>query len=431
MGVLIDFINKFKKQKENKSYAKVLNGYTPVFGQFGQDIFASDVVQQAINCLVTELTKINPQHIRRDGSDYIPVEGEIQTLLNQPNSRMTQSDFLEKVFWQLFLNYNAFIIPTYEVKINPDGTKKKRYTGLYPIQPLQVDFLQDPTETLYVKFRFSNGYETTLKYEDVIHIKYRFSVNEFMGGDESGQANNRALLKTLELNETLLQGVSKALKSSFAINGVIKYNTLMDDGKMVENIREIEEHLKNNESGFLPLDIKGEFIPLQNKIQLVDATTLKFIDEKILRHFGVPLPILTGDYTKAQYEAFYQKSLEPVIKKIREAFTMTLFSEREKGFGNRIEFYPHELIFMDTTQKLEMVRMLGDSGALYENEKRVAFGLRPLPELAGVRMMSKNYGTVDSVQNMNSVDKSLDNTGNEDTKPDNENIDNKDGENNE
>lgn len=414
---LFDFINKFKNQKENKKHAKILNGYTPVFGQFGQDIYASDVVQQAINCLVTELTKINPQHIRKNASDFIPVDGSIQALLDQPNERMTQSDFMEKVFWQLFLNYNAFIVPTYEVKYE-NGNKVKKYTGLYPIQPLQVDFLQDPSGALFVKFRFSSGYETTLRYSDVIHIRYRFSVNEFMGGNEAGQPDNKALLKTLELNETLLTGVAKALKSSFAINGVVKYNTLMDDGKMDEAIKELEEHLQNNESGLLPLDIKGEFIPLQNKIELVDATTLKFIDEKILRNFGVPLPILTGDYTKAQYEAFYQKSLEPIIKKVNEAFTMGLFTDREKSFGNRIVFYPHELIFMDTNQKLEMVRMLGDSGALYENEKRVAFGLRPLPELAGVRMMSKNYGTVDSVQNMDTTSSSPVNSGNDEEKPD-------------
>lgn len=400
MGKLIDFINKFKKSKNDSNYAKILNGHTPIFTQFGQDIYASDVVQQAISCIVTEMKKINPVHIRENGSDAVPINKDIQRLLNQPNERMTQSDFLEKVFWNLFLNYNAFIIPTYTKK--NDGSKI--YTGIYPIQPTQVDFLQDPSGALFVKFRFSNGYESTLRYSDIIHIKYRFSVNEFMGGNVYGQPDNQALLKTLELNETLLQGVAKALKSSFAINGVIKYNTLMDDGKMDKAIVEIEKHLKNNESGFLPLDIKGEFIPLQNKVELVDPATLKFIDEKILRHFGVPLAILTGDYTKEQYEAFYQKTLEPLIISIGQAFTMTLFTDREKNFGNKIVFYPHELIFMDTNQKLEMVRMLGDSGALYENEKRVAFGLRPLSELSGVRMMSKNYGTVDSVKNMDIIE---------------------------
>ena len=49
---LIDFINKFKKSKIDTNYAKFLNGHTPIFSQFGQDIYASDVVQQAISCIV-------------------------------------------------------------------------------------------------------------------------------------------------------------------------------------------------------------------------------------------------------------------------------------------------------------------------------------------------------------------------------------------
>ena len=390
---LIDFINKFKKTKPNINYAKMLNGYTPIFSQFGQDIYASDVVQQAIACLVTELTKANPFHIKQSGSDLVPVENsEIQKLLDQPNERMTQTDFFEKVYWQLFLNYNSFIIPTYYKDIKGN----KHYTGLYPIQPTNVTFLQDPEGKLGIEFTFRNGYKTMLAYSDVIHIRYRYSINEFMGGNEFGQPDNRALLKTLELNNTLLQGVAKALKSSFSINGVIKYKTLMDEGKMENNIKEIEKRLANNESGFLPLDIKGEYIPLQNKIQLVDATTLKFIDEKILRNIGVSLPILTGDYTKAQYEAFYQKSLEPILKRTGESFTMTMFTNREKGFKNKIMMYPHELIFMDTSQKIELFDVLVDSASCYKNELRTAFGMRPLPELAGQIAMSSNKANAEN-----------------------------------
>ena len=390
---LIDFINKFKKTKPNINYAKMLNGYTPIFSQFGQDIYASDVVQQAIACLVTELTKANPFHIKQSGSDLVPVENsEIQKLLDQPNERMTQTDFFEKVYWQLFLNYNSFIIPTYYKDIKGN----KHYTGLYPIQPTNVTFLQDPEGKLGIEFTFRNGYKTMLAYSDVIHIRYRYSINEFMGGNEFGQPDNRALLKTLELNNTLLQGVAKALKSSFSINGVIKYNTLMDDGNMENNIKEIEKRLANNESGFLPLDIKGEYIPLQNKIQLVDATTLKFIDEKILRNIGVSLPILTGDYTKPQYEAFYQKSLEPILKRTGESFTMTMFTNREKGFKNKVMMYPHELIFMDTSQKIELFDVLVDSASCYKNELRTAFGMRPLPELAGQIAMSSNKANAEN-----------------------------------
>ena len=388
----MNFINKFKKQKENKEYANLLNYGTPIFSQFGNSIYASDVVQQAISCIVFELKKLTPVHIRVSDTsrDYIPVDDNLNRILKNPNERMTTSDLIEKVFWQLFLNYNAFIIPTYDVVTNAVGSKSRVYTGLYPIQPTNVTFLQDSSGEIFVKFQFANNYETTLRYNDVIHLKYRYSVNEFMGGDQFGQPDNAALLKTLELNHTLLEGVAKALKSSFSINGVVKYNTLLDDGKMDEAIKKLEEHLKKNESGFLPMDIKGEFIPMKNEIQLVDSTTLKFIDEKILRSFGVSLPILTGDFSREQYMSFYQKTLEPLIISISQAFTKVLFTARERSFGNEIKFYPHELIFMDTSQKIELFNLLVDSASCYKNEVRTAFGMYPLPELVGELAESSN-----------------------------------------
>lgn len=395
------WIDKFKrKPKVNTVYADMLNGFTPIFSQFGQNIYASDVVQQAIMCIVSELKKLVPTHVRTgDAGDVTPITGNVQSVLNNPNELMTTSEFIEKVIWSLFFNYNSFIIPTFKSWIDEKGNEQRTYTGLYPVQPTNVEFQQDSAGTLYVKMTFANNYETTLLYSDVIHIRYKYSVGDYMGGNECGQPDNDALIQTLQLNKDLLTGVSSAMKSSFSINGVVKFNTMLDDGKTEAALKELEAKLKANESGFLPLDLKSEFVPIQREIQLVDADTLKFIDEKILRHFGVPLCILTGDYTKEQYEAFYQKTLEPIIKSMGEAFTRVIFTDRSRAYGNKIVFYPKDLIFMSVSQTLEMVRLLGDSGALYENEKRVAFGLRPLPELAGVRMQSLNYVSVDIAKN--------------------------------
>lgn len=373
----------------------MLNGFTPIFSQFGDDIYASDVVQQAVGCIVREMKKLNPTHVRERGSDTAPSDGSIQRILNTPNELMTTADFLEKITWQLFFNYNCFILPTYQVRRNKDGTEQRQYTGLYPLCPVQVDFIQDAAGVLYTKLTFANNYETTVRYSDLIHIRHNFSVNEFMGGDIDGQPDNGALLETLDLNQTLLKGVSGAMKSSFAVNAVVKYNTLMDKGKTEAAVKELEEKLKNSESGILPLDLKAEYIPIARQVKLVDEATLKFIDEKILRHFGVPLCILSGDYTKAQYEAFYQKTLEPLSISMGQAFTQTLFTQRERAFGNKIVLYPKDLIFMSTDQTLEMIRLLGDSGGLYENEKRIALGLKPLPELEGVRKQSLNYVDVE------------------------------------
>nr|DAS45593.1 MAG TPA: portal protein [Caudoviricetes sp.] len=341
------------------------------------------------------MKKLNPTHVRYKGNDPVPINGNIQMILNNPNPLMTTSEFLEKIMWLLLLNYNAFILPTYYVWEDKDGTQRRYYDGLYPLKPTQVDFIEDASGRLYVKMRFENNFETTIPYDDVIHIKYNYSVNEYMGGDVSGQPDHAALLNTLELNDTLLKGVAKAMKASYAINGIVKYNTMLDDGKTEAALKELEQKLKNSESGFLPLDLKSEFTPLEHKVELVDEPTLKFIDEKILRNWGVPLAILTGDYTKSQYEAFYQKTLEPLIISISQAFTKKLFTDRERSFGNVIKLYPKDLIFMTVEQTLEMVNMLSNTGSIYENEKRVAFGLRPLPELEGKRYMSLNWVDVD------------------------------------
>ncbi len=389
MGI---FDKLFRKQPKNTTFAPNLNGFAPIYTQFGASAYDFIAVQQALKCIVDEIKKLNPTHIRITDGDPVPVKGNIQDVLSDPNPLMTTTEFLEKTAWMLLLNYNVFIIPTYYTWIDEaTGVERRYYESLWPIKPTQVDFIEDAGGRLFVKFWFWNGDQTTIPYEDVIHIKYNYSVNEYMGGNMVGQPDNDALLKTLQLNEMLLQGVAKAMKASYAVNGVVRYNSLMDDGQTMNALKELEAKLNNSESGFLPLDLKADFTPLEHKSAIVDENTLKFVDEKILRHFGVPIEILRGDASKEIWESFYQKTIEHIILSFSQAFTKKIFTKRQKAFGNRIELYPKDLIFMTVSQTLEMIRELSPTGTIFENEKRTFLGLRPLPELEGKRYMSLNW----------------------------------------
>lgn len=382
----------FRRPPKNKKQAMTLDGFMPYYTQFGTNIYASDVVQQALKCIVDEMKKLNPTHIRYKGNDPVPVKSTVQDVLDEPNPLMTTSEFLEKICWLLLMNYNAFVLPVYDVWTDAEtGTERRYYRALYPIKPSQVDFIEDAGGRLFVTFTFWNGWNTTIPYDDVIHIRINYSVNEYMGGNELGQPDHAPLLKTLQLNEQLLQGIAKAMNSSYAVNGVVKYNTLIDDGTVEQALKDLENKLAKSESGFLPLDLKAEFIPFEKKAQLVDGDTLKFIDEKILRHFGVPIEMLDAKADKEVYEAFYQRTLEPLIKIISQAFTKKLFTSREKAFGNRIELYPKDLIFMTVSQTIEMINTIAPQGGGYVNEYRTWLGLRPLPELEGKRYMSLNW----------------------------------------
>lgn len=393
---LFSWIGKNKKE-DNKNLGRVkgLDWWSPLYSQFGSDIYASDVVQQAINCIVREMKKLSPQHVQTKGENYmLAVNDDVQAVLDNPNELMTTTDLIEKIIWQLFFNYNAFVLPVFE---------NGKLVALFPLQPQQVDFLQDASENYFVKFTFANGYKDTIKYSDIIHIRYNYSVSEFMGGNKNGQPDHKALLKSLELNEELLQGVSKAMKSSFAINGVVKYNTMIDGEKTEKALERLTAALKKNESGFMPLDMKAEFIPFNRQVNLVDEKTLKFIDEKILRHFGVPLCILTGDYAKAQYEAFYQKTIEPIIVTMSQAFTKAIFSKRESnGFGHKIVFNQKLLNFMTMNEKIQWLTLASNCGAITINEMRAIIGYAPYDdeELGNTPVMSKNFGDAGVVKDV-------------------------------
>ena len=371
-----------------------ISGEQAQYYQFGDNIYKSDTVQQSVSCIVNEILKLEPTHIMKSDADIVPKDSDIQRLLESPNENMTTAEFLEKVTWNYLLNYNSFIIPEFDEWVDSKGVIiKRKYKSLTPIRPSEVSFLEnEKTKELFIEFKFDGNPEKyRLPYSEVIHLKRNFSLNQFMGGNAEGNPDNEPLLKTLQLNGYLLDSLAVSLKASTTINGILRIKTMLDDEGKKKEREKFEKDLRNSSSGILTTDLSSEYQPLVKNPKIIDDNTLKFIDTKVLRTFGVPPEVLLGNYSKEVYEAFYQKTIEPLAIKLSQSFTKALFTQRERAFGNKIVFYPKEFVFMSMGQTLEMVAQLCVSGTLYENEKRTAFGLKPLKELEGVRMQSLNY----------------------------------------
>ena len=386
--------NFFKESNSTQQYeqARMLNGYSPIFSQFGQNVYASDVVQMCIDVIATECSKLKPKHIRIDNEGMqSTVNSEINRLFKfAPNELMTTRDFIEKVIWQLYLNFNAFIYPMYTVKTDTRGNKYREYTGFYPLNPTVVTFVQDQTEKLFVELQFGNGTKFTLAYSDVIHLRKKFSVNDVMGGGIDGQPDNAALLQVLNINDSLLQGIEKAVKSSLSIRGILKINTMMDDESQKKERDKLDQSIKTGDSGVVALDLKGDYIDLKPNPKIVDKDILDFLQNKVLNYYGVSIPILTGDYNDDQYQAFYEKTLEPLVISLGQAFSKTIFSQRELDFGNEIVFYQKDMMYLSTTAKLNMLKTAGEQGLLTDNQKLALLGYPPIPG-GDKRTMSLNY----------------------------------------
>lgn len=386
-------IGSFKKPDKQINYnlAEILSGFAPIYSNgYGRSIYASDVVQQAVYAIVTELKKLDPVHERKSSGGYVEVNSDIQKVLDAPNPLMTTSDFIEKIAWTLLLNYNAFIYPIYE---------GKTLKGLYPLQPSLVEFDNDygGSGQTWVRMHFPNGVKGDIPYSNLIHLRYKYSASEFMGGNENGQPDFEPLQETLKLNETLLKGLAKSLNIQTSINGIVKLKTMANYEDQVAKVTEFEKKLQANESGLLPIDVSSEYVPITKQVNLLDEKVLEFIDKKILRTFGVSLAIIDGDYTTAQYEAFYQKTLEPIVKSLSQAFTKGLFTGREaQGFNNRIVFYEKEMIFLSMEQKIKAIDILVDSASIEKNEARALLGLRRKSEYDGQIAASSNKTNADN-----------------------------------
>ena len=377
------FIDNLKKlftsdSRKEYSHIKMLNGSLPVFSQFGDNIYASDVVQNCIDVIASECSKLRPKHIRT-GSNEVQtvVRGSLNRLFKfSPNELMTTRDFIEKLIWLLYMNLNAFVYPTYDL-VTSNGVTRKEYTGLYPLNPTRVEFLQDSTDTMFVKFTFASGLQSTVPYSDVIHLRKKFSVNDIMGGGMNGQPDNAAILKVLQINDSVLQGIEKSIKTSLTIKGIIKINTMLDTESQKEERKKFEESIRNSESGIVPMDLKSEYQDINMDPKIVDKDTLEFLDNKILKYFGVSIPILTGDFNDEQYQAFYERTLEPIIISLGQAFSKTLFTPGELDHGNEIIFYQRDLAYLSAKSKLELIKTAGEQGLLSDNQKLMILGYGP------------------------------------------------------
>lgn len=371
---LFDFLKK-KEDKKGLQRAPTMTGWQPTFTSFGDNVYASDLVVQSIRCKANEFKKLDPRHIRiTDGKQHTVNDSSIARVLKRPNPYMTQADFLEKITILREVTKNAFIYPTFYTTKGGE----RYYTGLYPLKPRVAEYMQNEKGVLYIHFTFANGYETTLPADSVIHWRKDYGLNDYFGGGAYGGDDNQGLLDMLQRYDLLTQSIAKALECSCQINGIATYNSYLEDNALDEKQRAFERKLRDNESGVLFTDQKYEYTHLPRDIKLVDAETLKFFHDTILRANGTSLAILNGDYTKAQKEAYYEHALEADIISLGQAMSRVMFTEREASFGNEIVLFPNRINFMSMENKIAYMQVAVPAGALSVNQILELGGFPPI-----------------------------------------------------
>jgi len=381
-------IFKRKKKQGSAESFKFVNEINLPLTSFGNNISKSDVVKIAIDRIASQCAKLKPRYIKKANDKTVTEKsGKLSFILkHQPNEVMTPYQFIYMVITTLLMNDNAFIYPMF------DGATGE-IKALYPLKPSIVEPSIDSGGSYYLKFCFDREESFTIPYENIIHIKRFYHTNQIFGGSSS-KGDQEALFKTIQINENVLQGIDNALKSSMQIKGLLKMSAMLsetDKKKQLDSFNEIlKESIRNKGSSIIPVDLKGDYVPLTTDPKLIDKDTLEFLQSKILDYFGVSVPIFNSKYTEDEFNSFYEQTIEPLAIQMSEAFSLGLLTQNEIMRGEEIIFYSERLQYASWNTKVTAIEKLMGLGIMSLNESRGLLGLEPV-ENGDRRLQSLNY----------------------------------------
>ena len=381
-------------QKKNKGMTTATRwgGYEPQFTNFGDNMFVSDLVLEAIRLKADFISKLDPRHIRTEGGTQKRIdESSISKVLREPNPYMTQSDFLYKAAFLREVNENAFIYLDYY------WTKGgyKYFTGAYIIQPERWRYYEDEkTGELYIGFEFEGRTdEVIFKYSEIVHWRKNYEDDTYDGGGKYSRNEKRDVLNTLQAYRTICESIAEAAKCACYFDGILKISGYGEEMESIQKIRDdFISDLRTNKKGVAVLDNGAEWQPVERSLKMVDEKTMSHFEKRILRITGVSPAMLAGDFTSAQKEAFYERACQSGVIGLGQAITKTAFTKWQKSHGDEIICYANKMDLLSTGEKISLLSATAAMGAWSVNEVRAMFGQ---PPVEGGEARPRGYNSID------------------------------------
>ena len=383
---------KFRGSNETQMLTEILSDSRAVFSSFGNDIYFSDFVNNAIDRIASEISKIEVVSVVEKDDSVLRQNDEITRLFKyQPNPLQTTKDFLASCEWLRRKYMNAFIYPQTEIFSDSKGHESRRYTAFYPLNPVTAELGWFEDKRRAIKFFFKDGSSYTLPYDSLIHLKWRRGTSELIGGgNDAGAVDDSNTLRSLKTLDEILQGLPKMIASSLNLNGVLSVKTLVEKQALEQAAKDFESRIYKSDSGIVAVGLEGDYKPIPKAFPAVPDNVLKFLKDIICERYGVSAAILSGDFDGKTHAAFYQTCLEDFIVEFEQAFTERLFTQRGKDVGRRIKCYYARTAYMDAGEKRELAQLARDTGLMTLNEIRELYGMSPI-EGGDRRLQSLNY----------------------------------------
>jgi HK97 family phage portal protein len=326
-----------------------------------------DVIAESIDALARNIGKIELKSVmqKKDSVSVTDSTSDIARALKNPNQYMSSYDFLYKIASLYFMSNNVFIWPEYD--------KSGKLVALWPINYKSFT-LKNNNGVLIAQFQLNYFQLYTVPYSRLIHLRNKYTTDDLFGDA------NDALIPIAELSNAQNQGIINGIKNSALIRGILKsVNVIKEDDMIKARDQFIKDNLAaSNSGGVMVIDGKFDYQNIESKPYIIDADTMKEVKERIYSFFGVNEEFVQNKFTAEQYEAVYEGRIEPFAMMLSQAFTAKLYTDRERGFGNKIEANMAKLKYQPMTVITRVIAATNQLGLFTRDEYREMLGYQPL-----------------------------------------------------
>lgn len=381
-----------KRQKDSggrdqgKSIPITINCWN--YKHFHGELIEIDTIVACIDALARNMAKMRLTAIRqvKDSVSVTDTTSDIAKVLKNPNPYMTSYDYIYKVTALFFASGNVFIWPEYD--------KEGKLIALWPINYRTFKLYEKDGITI-ARFELMYNHFYTVPYMDLIHLRNHY-FNDPIFGEE-----NYPIMPIADLMHAQNQGIIEGIKSSALIRGLlIASGILKEEDLKAARERFIDENLNaKNNGGVMIIDGKFDYKDLKSTPYVIDADTRKETDKAAYNYFGVNEAFLQNDFTSEKYESIYEGRLEPLGLYIAQKHSASLYTDREKSFGNEIIANMSKVKYQSTTTITGVIKETKELGLFTRDEYREMLGYEPLgPERGGDEIMIavNNYQSMDA-----------------------------------
>ncbi len=348
----------------------------------GKSVTASTAIQMstvyACVRVIAETIASLPLHVYQnqgEGSVKAMDHPLYPILHDEPNSEMTSFVWRETMIAHLLLWGNAYC------QIIRSG--RSQILGLYPLLPDRMEVDRDSSGKLTYTYTTSDGKQTKLRPEDVLHIP-GLGFDGIMGYSPIALEKN-----AIGLGIAAEEYGSKFFQNGARPSGILTHPNTVKDPKRLRESWNAAYGGSTNGSKVAILEENMSFTPISlpnNEAQFLE--TRKFQVEEICRIFRVP-PHLIGDLSRSTFANIEHQSIDfathtirPWLVRIEQAMNRALFSENEKG-RFYVQFNIDGLMRGDYKSRMEGYAIARQNGWMSANDIRALENMNPISDEDG------------------------------------------------